>query len=414
MLKIFYLSYFKKLFTILFFSCITTVSFAEVSKIGVLAPLTGPAASDGESYVQGVTMAVEEINSAGGINGYTFEVVVADVKDQSSDSVLNAIEKLLNEKNLNQVLTGYASLSNFELPFMAENEMPYFLAGNSQQTRDIIKPNPEDYWMVWSATPSYDAYETEMVPLVQSLEAEGKLRIQNKKIALISTDNPYSKTIYNGLTKSFENAGWEVTVSEMVPSGAVNDWRAILAKVRQDPPSVIVNTDWQPDNAARFITQFNEDPTDSLVFLQYGPSLPEFTELGGDNTTGVIYNLLFGHLPGTDLTNKMVKKYEDRWNVQSTVYGIALYEMAMIYFDAVKSSGGDPFDKRAVQDALGKSKTNVSQGVIQFDPETHLAVQSNDEGIPCQFLQVWDGERYLFYPPKYVSDWTYKEPPWRN
>ena len=37
-------------------------------------------------------MAIEEINAAGGINGHTFEIVVADVKDQSSDSVLNAIE----------------------------------------------------------------------------------------------------------------------------------------------------------------------------------------------------------------------------------------------------------------------------------------------------------------------------------
>ena len=399
---------------VIFLSTLSNFSFAKVSKIGVLAPMSGPAASDGESYVQGVTMAIEEINAAGGINGHTFEIVVADVKDQSSDSVLNAIEKLLNEKDINQVMTGYASLSNFELPFMAENEMPYFLAGNSQQTRDIIKPNPEDYWMVWSATPSYDAYETEMVPLVESLQAEGKLRIQNKKIALISTDNPYSKTIYNGLNKSFTAAGWEVTVTEMVPSGPVNDWRAILAKVRQDPPSVIVNTDWQPDNAARFITQFNEDPTDSLVFLQYGPSLPEFTELGGDDTTGVIYNLLFGHLPGTPLADQMIKKYEDRWNVQSTVYGIALYEMAMIYFDAVTASGGDPFNIRAVQDALSKTKKDVSQGVIQFDPETHLALQSNDSGIPCQFLQVWDGERHLFYPPKYVTNWTYKEPPWRN
>ena len=61
------------------------------------------------------------INAAGGINGHTFEIVVADVKDQSSDSVLNAIEKLLNEKDINQVMTGYASLSNFELPFILLN-----------------------------------------------------------------------------------------------------------------------------------------------------------------------------------------------------------------------------------------------------------------------------------------------------
>ena len=192
------ISIIKIFFAVIFLSLLSSLSYAKISKIGVLASMSGPAASDGESYVQGVTMAIEEINASGGINGHTFEIVVADIGDQSSDSVLNAIEKLLSVKDINQVMTGYASLSNFELPFMAENEMPYFLAGNSQQTRDIIKPNPDDYWMVWSGTPAYDAYETEMLPLVESLEKDGLLKLQNHKIALISTDNPYSKSIYNG------------------------------------------------------------------------------------------------------------------------------------------------------------------------------------------------------------------------
>ena len=72
----------------------------------------------------------------------------------------------------------------------------------------------------------------------------------------------------------------------MIPSGEVNDWRAFLAKVRQDPPDLVVNTDWVPANASTFITQFLEDPTDSLVFIQYGPSVPEFLDLTKDKGHG--------------------------------------------------------------------------------------------------------------------------------
>ena len=93
-----FISILKIFLGIIFLSTLSGLSYAKVSKIGVLAPMSGPAASDGQSYVQGVTMAVEEINASGGINGHTFEIVVADVKDQSSDSVLNAIEKLLKNQ----------------------------------------------------------------------------------------------------------------------------------------------------------------------------------------------------------------------------------------------------------------------------------------------------------------------------
>ena len=104
-----------------------------------------------------------------------------------------------------------------------------------------------------------------MLPVVQQLAASGAIELKNKKIAIISSDNAYSKTIYNGLKKSFSGAGWEIVVDEVIPSGEINDWRAFLAKVRQDPPDLVVNTDWVPANASTFITQFLEDPTDSLV-----------------------------------------------------------------------------------------------------------------------------------------------------
>jgi branched-chain amino acid transport system substrate-binding protein len=62
-------------------SSTTPVSAQEVSKVGVLAPLTGGAAADGEEMVRGVTMAVEEANANGGVAGYTFEVEVGDTRD---------------------------------------------------------------------------------------------------------------------------------------------------------------------------------------------------------------------------------------------------------------------------------------------------------------------------------------------
>ena len=381
----------------------------KLVKIGVLAALTGPGAADGEETVRGSTMALEEFHAAGGMPGYTFEIEVSDVRDQTSDAVMSGVERLMNDDAVDLIMTGYASLSNFEIEFMREEGMPYLVAANSQQTREIVVKDPEAYWMVWSFTPSYDAYETEMLPVVEQLAASGAIELKNKKIAIISSDNAYSKTIYNGLKKSFGGAGWEIVVDEVIPSGEINDWRAFLAKVRQDPPGLVVNTDWVPANASTFITQFLEDPTDSLVFIQYGPSVPEFLDLTKDKATGVIYNLLGGHVPTIPRTKEVMAKYEERWGSAPGPYGVILYEMMQLYLE-VAQKVGDPTDRRAMAKAISETDKLVSQGRLVFDPATHLARQGNDY-IPITFYQIWDGERTLFYPNQW-SNGEFRRPPW--
>jgi branched-chain amino acid transport system substrate-binding protein len=71
------------------------VSFGEekVVKLGVLAPLTGGAAADGEEMVRGLTLAAEEANAKGGVAGYKFEVVQADTRNQQSDAVARSLSR---------------------------------------------------------------------------------------------------------------------------------------------------------------------------------------------------------------------------------------------------------------------------------------------------------------------------------
>ena len=383
----------------------------KVVKLGVLAPLTGGSAADGEEMVRGLTLAVEEANANGGVAGYKFEVVQGDTRNQQSDAVASAVERVLGEKDLHMIFTGYASGSNFEIEAITEAGIPYFLSANSQQTRDIVTKDPSKYWGVWSLTPSYDAYETELVPVVQGLENAGKIKLPGKKVALISSDNPYSKGIYEGLRKSFTAAGWTVTDAELLPFGEINDWHAFLAKVRQDAPDVLINTDYLPANAATFVSQFMEQPTKSLVFIQYAPSVPEFLKLTADKSSGVVYNLLGGVLntPKNPRAAEVLDKFKKRWGVESGPYGAALYEQAQIYFAAV-AKVGDPTKNKEVGAAMGQTDMKTAEGHIVFDPATHLAKQGNDF-VPIQFYQIWKGERVLFYPQAYATG-EFTTPDW--
>lgn len=388
-----------------------TGAFADVIKIGLLAPLTGPAAADGQEFQRGAQLAIDEINAAGGFDGHTFELVIGDVKDQSAGNITSAVERLLGDPDVHFMTTGYASLTNFEIDNMAEAEMPYILSATSQQTRDIIAPDPDSYMCCWSLTPSFDAYNTDVTYFVEALAEQGKIELPTKKVAIISSDNAYSKTISEGMKATFKEQGWTITVDELVPFGEVTDWRSILAKVREDVPDVVINTDYLPGNSASFLNQFMEQPTKSLVFLQYAPSVPEFVELTKQNSNGVVYNLLGGPLttPKNPRAAEVSDKYKAAYGMESGTYGVALYETIYVYLDALRKAG-DASDHQAVMAALAETDKQIAAGRLKFDPETHLATQG-DDFIPITFFQIWDGERTLISPAQYATG-EFKIQPW--
>jgi len=383
----------------------------KVVKIGILAQVTGKSSADAQESIRGAQMAIDEVNGAGGIAGYTFKLEVGDVKDGAAGDVTSAAERLLGDSEVQFMLTGYASLTNFEIDMMAEAGMPYMLSATSAQTRDIIAPDPAKYWCCWSLSPSFDAYGTDVTKLAEKLAADGKIKLKNHKVAIISSDNVYSKSISEQMKKTFKAAGWTITVDEMVPFGEVNDWRTIISKVRENPPDLVINADYLPNNSATFLKQFLEQPTDSVVFLQYAPSVPEFVTLTGDKSTGVLYDLLGGIIdsPKVPRAQDLMAKFKKVYGVESGPYGIGLYEMMNIYFDALKKVG-DPTKHEAVAAAIGATDKMAAEGRIQFDPKTHLALQ-DDAHIPILFFQIWDGKRVLTNPAEYANG-EFQLPPW--
>jgi branched-chain amino acid transport system substrate-binding protein len=154
-----------------------------------------------------------------------------------------------------------------------------------------------------------------------------------------------------------------------------------------------------------------EQPTKSLLFLQYAPSVPEFIKLTGKNSNGVIYDLLGGPLvtPKNPRADEVAAKFKAKYNTESGTYGIGLYEMANVYFDALKKAG-DPADHKAVMKALSETDKQIAAGRLKFDPATHLALQGEDY-IPITFFQIEDGKRILISPTKYATG-EFQTQPW--
>jgi Adenylate and Guanylate cyclase catalytic domain len=75
-------------------------------------------------------------------------------------------------------------------------------------------------------------------------------------------------------------------------------------------------TEWSPASDATFFNQFIEQPTDSLLFEQYAPVIPEFNNMTHNKANGVIFDMLGGTVdsrPDTkDITARYTAKFTHR------------------------------------------------------------------------------------------------------
>lgn len=382
----------------------------NIAKVGVMVPLTGAFAADAKDVVDAATLAVGDINAQGGAAGYKLQVVPADTVNQRADAVRSAFERLKNEPNLNFIMTAYASTSNFEIELMARENMPYLISANAAQTRGIISKNPDQYPTVWSRVPSYDAYETELPRRIEAWAKEGKIQLDNgRTVFIVSSDDPYGSTIAKGLEDNFTELGWTVTGFETVPFASVTDWRAILQKIHSDPPDLIAVTDSAPPNNAAFTNQFRENPTDSLLFLQYGPSVPEFIELTGENSTGVIYNNLGAGIDTLESTQKIREKFEEEYGRPGGYFSVVAYNQVELYAHCLEEVG-DPSKRLAIGKCFSQLDIMTPSGRLKFDPKTHLAIQGEDF-YPILFYQIREGERFIVWPERYANG-EFQPPPW--
>jgi len=119
-------------------------SFDGKVVLGATAPLTGPNQLTGGYYVNGMKMAVDEINAAGGILG---KELVLDVQDEGTDQsiAINATIKLI-ESGVPAVIGSYFSTNCMAvLPEIEKNKVPYFANGSNP---DISAANNEYVWQI--------------------------------------------------------------------------------------------------------------------------------------------------------------------------------------------------------------------------------------------------------------------------
>lgn len=385
----------------------------RVIKIGLPVSLSGNYVGHGQDVQNGATLAVEEINAAGGVLGHQLELVMGDIENQEPSVVTTIINRMITRDGINALTGGMINPSMVEIELVEENGIPYVGSSYAQAQERMMKANPGEYSHVSNVMPSYAKYQTEFPNKVEEWIAAGKFEPINKKVAVIMSQNDYSLFCGEGMRDTFKSLGWEIVVEEVIPYERYTEYEPILSKIRQEVPSIILYTDHTAANAATFFTSFLQDPTPSLVFLQATPSYAEFKSIMLGTQDGVIWSYA-SSLVG-DGAEAYIERYAQRWGSNPNPYGGLLYDCVYVLADAMAKSG-DPFDKEAVSSVLSDPNYSFDGmiGKYQFDQD-RLAL-SGDDNIPfCLFQEEGNGEEVksrVVSPGFLVKDDGFRIPHW--
>jgi branched-chain amino acid transport system substrate-binding protein len=385
------------IFIVCFF--IETSYPAEVIKIGVVAPLTGSFADEGNEMLRGVELAVEKINAEGGLLGKKIEIIKGDIGDFSAEKIVSVAEKLIGRDKVDVIITQYLGGVADVKAFGGRN-IPYLNMNTSQATADLIKENIDRYWNIIQNCPPETIYAPGIIDFILRVfpKATG-YKYPNNKIALVTMIRAYNDRISAGFRDLVKKNNWELAVDEKTPTGTV-EWGPVLTKIRQEKPAVIFFNDHVPADEVSFLGQFHTNPTKSLIFIQYGPSNPAFISLGKERTNGIFWGTVYAPFgtKGEAFRDSYRKKYKEEPGVGTAA---GTYTSTMIWAEAVKKVGNVK-DYKEICRVIKENPWNITGPLHVYNPVDQTAIYG--EGLsPLVVYQVQKMKHQLVSPVTYKT-----------
>src|SRR5712691_6280102 len=95
----------------------------EAYKLGVTYPLTGPLAAFGADILPGITIAVDDVNKAGGVMGHPLQLVSEDTKS-TPEAGLAAMRKVVDVDKVPVVLTAFTNVVTAQMALADQVKVP--------------------------------------------------------------------------------------------------------------------------------------------------------------------------------------------------------------------------------------------------------------------------------------------------
>ena len=319
-------------------------------KIGFNVPLTGFAAADGKSALNGAELAVEQANAAGGINGDTIELIVYDDQASPKEAVPIA-QKLIEKDGVSAAISGsYSGSTRAAAGVFQEAGVPYIAAYAVHP--DITRAG------------NY-VFRTSFVGEVQG-RAGAKLigdTLGAKRVVVITLKNDFGKSLAAGLKSAAADFGIEI-VAEYEYSIKDRQFGPIVSKVKSDKPDAIYASGYF-FTAGPLVSQLRAAGITVPVIGQEGYDSQKFIDIAGAAAEGIIITTSLNRDSSSKEARDFIREFEKKSGNKADMVAASAHTAVKVIVAALKKTGAG--DKSALRDAIAATSLTASTGDISFN-----------------------------------------------
>jgi branched-chain amino acid transport system substrate-binding protein len=344
----------------------------DTVKIGVIQPLTGSVAYNGTTDVNGIKLALSEINAKGGVLGKKVELVIEDGQCKPANSV-NAAEKLAQRDKVVGLIGAFCSSATAAImPVAQSNKIP-LITGVSSAPGLTEKGN----------SGGVRATETDAL-LAKSFAKILANQLKLKKVAYIGVNDDFGRGSVDEFEKQMTALGATTAMKEYFEHGT-SDFYTLLTKLKASgADGVFVSAETQ--DGSTFVKQKAELGLSIKVFGVGSWATADFMQLAGSAANGIYAAVPYASTMKTPKNETFVKAYEAQYKAPPGKYSAAGYNSLNILVDAIARAQSTDADK--IRAALLNTDYEGPNGHFRFDAKgqatgfTVVLVQL-ENGVPA-------------------------------
>jgi branched-chain amino acid transport system substrate-binding protein len=354
-------------------ACQTQGSGGDKVRIGVFMSTTGSTANFGISSVNGIKMAADEINAAGGINGKQVELLVQDDRSDASEAA-TIVTKFVTQDQVHAVIGEVASSRSIAAAPIAQNAKIPMLTPSSTNP-EVTKKGDFIFRSCF-----IDPYQGAAI-------AQFAAKTLGAKTAAIMVDrkNDYSTGLEKVIDQTFTRFGGKIVATQSYQEGD-QDFNAQLTSLKGANPEVIFVPGYYND-VGLIAKQARDKGITVPLIGGDGWDSEQLYKIGGSALNGSYFTNHYSPFDTDPKVVKFVNDYKAKYN-GSTPDALAAtaYDAANIMFDAIKRSKS--LNGPDIRDAL--AATNAFPGVTG----TVTFNQQRDAVKPIVMIEIKPGGTY--------------------
>ncbi|WP_040209430.1 ABC transporter substrate-binding protein [Neobacillus jeddahensis] len=354
-----------------------------IVNIGYTGPLSGAAAFYGERTLNGIKMAADEINGAGGfeVGGKKYKLNIVSLDDKYLPNEAGANAKRLVQENKTPIIFTPHSGGVFALQVF--NQQDNFLIGAYTSEPKVSEVGND---LTVRIPPRYDGY---LKPFT-----DYEMKKFGKKIAFLPTSSQYGKDWADQLKKYWEKEGGKVVYNSSIDFAKETDFFTSVTNALKEKPDVLF-IGGASEPTAKVAKQARELGFKGGFIVMDQAKFDEMKAVTGS------YDLLngsIGVMPLIDSTNSpaipdFVKKYNDKYGENPGSEAGLNYIGMYIFVEAMKAAGSVD-DAVKIQAHMQDGVSNIADNVRiyqftkfsggGFDGELEVAAIEDGKVVPIK------------------------------